>query len=126
MTWDLAAAVPRDLSEALADRYTFRSELGKGGMSTVYLAMDRRHERPVAVKILNRERSAELGAERFEHEIKLLARLRHRFILPLQSTLVQAVSRNPAVGEPSSTDEASASIGAAEKKSAFLAVICEM
>ncbi|HEX6576080.1 MAG TPA: protein kinase [Gemmatimonadaceae bacterium] len=66
------------------------SELGQGGMATVYLAQDCRHERPVALKVLNRERSAELGAERFEREIKLLARLRHPFVLPLHDSGVAA------------------------------------
>ncbi|MEP6508757.1 MAG: protein kinase, partial [Gemmatimonadales bacterium] len=51
-----------------------------------YLADDCRHERPVAIKVLDRERSAALGAERFEREIKLLAHLRHPFILPLHDS----------------------------------------
>ena len=55
-------------------------------MATVYLAQDCRHERPVALKVLNREQSAVLGAERFEREIKLLARLRHPFVLPLHDS----------------------------------------
>lgn len=74
------------LSDALAGRYTLNRELGQGGMATVYLAQDCRHERPVALKVLNKEKSAALGAERFEREIKLLARLRHPFVLPLHDS----------------------------------------
>src|SRR5215212_7751314 len=59
-------------------------------MAAVYLAEDCRHERPVALKVLNRERSAALGAERFEREIKILAHLRHPFILPLHDSGVAA------------------------------------
>ena len=55
-------------------------------MATVYLAQDCRHDRPVALKVLDRERSAAIGTERFEREIKLLARLRHPFILPLHDS----------------------------------------
>lgn len=75
-----------ELSDALKGRYKLRKSLGEGGMATVYLADDCRHERPVAIKVLDRERSAALGAERFEREIKLLARLRHPFILPLHDS----------------------------------------
>lgn len=55
-------------------------------MATVYLAHDVRHERPVALKFLRPEQSAALGAERFDREIKLLARLRHPFVLPLHDS----------------------------------------
>ena len=84
----LAAPVdpPSALSDALKGRYTLGRKLGEGGMATVYLAEDCRHQRPVALKVLNRERSAALGAERFEREIKLLAHLRHPFILPLHDS----------------------------------------
>ncbi|MEO5589383.1 MAG: protein kinase [Gemmatimonadaceae bacterium] len=77
---------PAALRDALKGRYTLRECLGRGGMATVYLADDCRHERPVALKVLDRERSAALGAERFEREIKLLAHLRHPFILPLHDS----------------------------------------
>jgi serine/threonine-protein kinase len=90
MSAGVPPSFPLALREALAGRYTLSSELGKGGMATVYLAHDCRHERPVALKVLNRERSAELGAERFEREIKLLARLRHPFVLPLHDSGVAA------------------------------------
>ncbi len=55
-------------------------------MATVYLAHDVRHERPVALKVLRPEQSAVLGAERFDREIKVLARLRHPFVLPLHDS----------------------------------------
>jgi serine/threonine protein kinase/tetratricopeptide (TPR) repeat protein len=74
------------LSAALAERYRIEREIGAGGMATVYLAQDRRHDRPVALKVLNQEKSASLSAERFEREIKLLARLRHPFVLPLHDS----------------------------------------
>jgi serine/threonine protein kinase len=53
------------LEKALAGRYTFERELGRGGMATVYLAQDLRHDRPVALKVLHPELSMALGAERF-------------------------------------------------------------
>jgi len=74
------------LRDALAGRYTLERELGQGGMATVYLARDVRHERPVALKVLATEQSAALGAERFDREIKVLARLRHPFVLPLHDS----------------------------------------
>jgi TolB-like protein/tetratricopeptide (TPR) repeat protein len=80
------AGVPEDLRDALAGRYTLERELGQGGMATVYLARDVRHERPVALKVLAAEQSAALGAERFDREIKVLARLRHPFVLPLHDS----------------------------------------
>ena len=70
-----------ELREALADRYTIERELGRGGMATVFLAQDLRHERPVALKVLHPELAASLGPERFLREIKLAARLQHPHIL---------------------------------------------
>jgi len=67
----------------LSERYAIISEVGRGGMATVYLAEDRKHERQVAIKVLNPELSAAIGADRFEREIKLVARLQHPHILPL-------------------------------------------
>jgi len=58
------------LASALASRYAIEREIGAGGMATVYLARDLRHERHVAVKVLNPELGAVLGAERFLAEIK--------------------------------------------------------
>jgi serine/threonine protein kinase len=74
---------PARLSAALADRYGIERVLGTGGMATVYLAQDLRHDRPVALKVLNPNLSALLGAERFHQEIRVTARLRHPHILPL-------------------------------------------
>jgi serine/threonine-protein kinase len=71
------------LKTALADRYLIERELGQGGMATVFLAHDLRHDRRVAVKVLKPELAAALGAERFVHEIKTTAQLQHPHILPL-------------------------------------------
>src|SRR5579859_409407 len=71
------------LSAALADRYAIERELGAGGMATVYLAQDRKHDRQVAVKVLRPELAAVIGAERFLAEIKTTANLQHPHILPL-------------------------------------------
>jgi serine/threonine protein kinase/tetratricopeptide (TPR) repeat protein len=70
-----------ELAEALKDRYTIVRELGRGGMATVYLAQDLRHDRPVALKILLPELAATLGPERFQREIHFAARLQHPHIL---------------------------------------------
>lgn len=67
----------------LAGRYAIRREIGRGGMATVYVADDVKHERQVAVKVLHPELSAAIGAERFTREIKVAARLQHPHILPL-------------------------------------------
>ncbi len=74
------------LKAALADRYRIERALGSGGMATVYLAEDLKHERKVAVKVLRPELGAALGADRFLHEIKLTARLSHPHILPLHDS----------------------------------------
>src|SRR5688500_4429569 len=71
------------LAAALADRYRVERELGAGGMATVYLAVDVRHQRRVALKVLHPELSAVLGPERFLKEIELTASLQHPHILPL-------------------------------------------
>jgi len=68
---------------ALADRYRIERELGQGGMATVYLAQDLRHNRQVAIKVLRPELAAVLGAERFVQEIQTTAALSHPHILPL-------------------------------------------
>jgi eukaryotic-like serine/threonine-protein kinase len=73
------------LSEALRDRYRFERELGAGGMATVYLANDLKHDRPVALKVLRGGETA-VDVERFHREIRVLARLRHPFILPLHDS----------------------------------------
>jgi serine/threonine-protein kinase len=71
------------LAAALADRYTIEQELGAGGMATVYLAHDIKHDRKVAVKVLRPELAAVIGADRFLAEIKTTANLQHPHILPL-------------------------------------------
>ena len=71
------------LSSALAGRYRIEHELGAGGMATVYLAHDLKHERKVAIKVLKPELAAVLGADRFVVEIKTTASLQHPHILPL-------------------------------------------
>jgi len=71
------------LESALAGRYKIERKLGEGGMASVYLAQDVKHERRVAVKILRPELAAVIGAERFLSEIKTTANLQHPHILPL-------------------------------------------
>ncbi len=74
------------LTTALTDRYTIERELGAGGMATVYLAHDVRHDRPVALKVLRPELAAILGGERFLKEIRLTANLQHPHILGLHDS----------------------------------------
>lgn len=77
-------AVPSErFTKALADRYRLEKELGRGGMAVVYLAEDLKHHRQVAIKVLQPELAAALGAERFLREIETSARLHHPHILPL-------------------------------------------
>ncbi len=71
------------LNAALEGRYAIERELGEGGMATVYLADDLKHERKVALKVLKPELAAVVGAERFLAEIKTTANLTHPHILPL-------------------------------------------
>ncbi len=77
------ADVLTSLQSALADRYLIERELGQGGMATVYLAHDLRHDRKVALKVLRPELAAILGGERFLAEIKTTANLQHPHILSL-------------------------------------------
>ena len=74
------------LAAALADRYRLEREVGRGGMATVYLAHDLRHDRPVALKVLRPELGAVLGPDRFNQEIRIAARLRHPHILPVHDS----------------------------------------
>ena len=71
------------LRDALSQSYTIDRELGRGGMATVYLAQDSKHDRVVALKVLHPDLAASLGPDRFLREIKLAARLNHPHILPL-------------------------------------------
>src|SRR5688572_14704207 len=71
------------LKAALADRYEIDREIGSGGMATVYLARDLRHQREVALKVLKPELGAVLGTDRFLSEIRVTANLQHPNLLPL-------------------------------------------
>jgi eukaryotic-like serine/threonine-protein kinase len=78
---------PHDqLRVGLAGRYMLERELGRGGMATVYLAHDLKHDRPVALKVLHSELAATLGPVRFLREIKLAARLQHPHILSVHDS----------------------------------------
>jgi len=74
---------PERLTGALRDRYRLERELGQGGMATVYLARDVKHDRDVAIKVLRDDVAASVGRERFLREIQLAAKLSHPHILPL-------------------------------------------
>lgn len=74
------------LSAPLADRYRLDRELGAGGMATVYLAHDLKHDRDVAIKVLHPDLGAALGGDRFLSEIRTTVRLQHPHILPLLDT----------------------------------------
>jgi serine/threonine-protein kinase len=74
------------LKAALANRYRIERELGSGGMATVYLAQDLKHERQVALKVMRPELSAILGGERFLREIRIAAKLNHPNILALHDS----------------------------------------
>src|SRR5256885_17144776 len=71
------------LRTALAGRYEIGREIGQGAFATVYLANDSRHERQVALKVLNSDNGSESGEGRFVREIRMLAPLQHPNILPL-------------------------------------------
>ena len=75
--------VAERLTSALAERYRIERELGRGGMATVYLAQDLKHQRQVAVKVLLPELAATLGGDRFLQEIRVTANLQHPHILAL-------------------------------------------
>ena len=77
------AAPPAGFAEFLKDRYRIEQELGHGGMATVYLARDLKHDRLVALKLLRQDLTAVLGNDRFLREIRLTAALQHPHILPL-------------------------------------------
>jgi serine/threonine protein kinase/Flp pilus assembly protein TadD len=79
----LAALPVERLRSSLSDSYIIDRELGRGGMATVYLAQDCKHDRTVALKVLHSDLAASLGSDRFLREIKLAARLNHPHILPL-------------------------------------------
>ncbi|MEK6609635.1 MAG: protein kinase, partial [Gemmatimonadota bacterium] len=74
------------LRDALSDRYAIEHEVGQGGMATVFLAHDLKHDRSVALKVLHPELAAALGPERFLREIRVAARLNHPHIVPLHDS----------------------------------------
>jgi TolB-like protein/tRNA A-37 threonylcarbamoyl transferase component Bud32 len=75
------AAISNPLADALRDRYVLERVLGRGGMATVYLARDLKHDRHVALKVLDPDVAASLGPERFQREIRVAARLHHPHVL---------------------------------------------
>src|SRR6266540_4346143 len=80
----MTASIPDSrLIVALGDRYHVESEIGSGGMAIVYRAIDRKHDRPVALKVMRREIAAAMGRERFLSEISIAAKLQHPHILSL-------------------------------------------
>lgn len=70
-------------TEALSDRYAVQEEIGRGGMARVYRARDLRHDRDVAIKVLDSQLSSMLGGERFLREIRMTAQLNHPNVIPL-------------------------------------------
>jgi serine/threonine-protein kinase len=79
-------AFPEGLAEALGDLYAIERELGRGGMATVYLARDLKHDRLVALKLLHEEVGAAVGPDRFLREIRMAARLQHPHILSVHDS----------------------------------------
>ena len=83
----LAEQLKREASDgAIGDRYVIERELGRGGMAVVYLARDRKHARPVALKMLHAEYGAAIGRDRLEREIMVTAQMQHPHILPLHDS----------------------------------------
>ena len=94
------------LQEGLGTAYTLERELGRGGMATVFLARDLKHDRPVALKVLHPELAMSLGSDRFLREIKLAARLQHPHILTvLDSGTVGGSQGREGAGAQGSTGE---------------------
>jgi serine/threonine protein kinase len=83
------------LQNALGERYSIERELARGGMATVYVASDRRHQRRVAIKVLDASIAGSVGVDRFLREIQIAARLNHPHIVPLYDSgrAEQAVRR---------------------------------
>ena len=75
--------IDSQFAASVGDRYRVDRQLGRGGMATVYLAHDLKHDRPVALKVLHTDLAASMGADRFLREIRLTARLQHPHILPI-------------------------------------------
>ncbi len=90
-TRDISVAdISNPFAEALRDRYLLERVLGRGGMATVYLARDLKHDRAVALKVLDADLAESLGSERFQREIKLAARLHHPHVLSVHDSGVAA------------------------------------
>ena len=85
------------LQSALADRYAIERELGRGGMATVWLARDVRHDRPVAIKVLHPELAGAIGVDRFIREVRLAAGLLHPNIVPILDSGVLHPPEGPAL-----------------------------
>ncbi|HZE08463.1 MAG TPA: protein kinase, partial [Gemmatimonadaceae bacterium] len=83
VAYGAAPSVVSRLATAVAGRYQIEREIGRGGMATVHLAVDLRHHRRVAIKVLREELAAAIGGERFLEEIRVTASLQHPHILPL-------------------------------------------
>jgi serine/threonine protein kinase/tetratricopeptide (TPR) repeat protein len=77
------SAISPELLAALSDRYLIERQIGRGGMATVYLAEDRKHQRMVAIKVLHPELAVAVGPLRFRREITIAAQLQHPHVLPL-------------------------------------------
>src|SRR4029077_15473576 len=75
-----------DLQRGLGDQYKLEREIGRGGMATVWLARDVKHQRPVALKVLLPDLGPALGPERFRREIATAARLQHSHILSVHDS----------------------------------------
>src|SRR5688572_33280973 len=88
------------LQAALTDRYRIERELGRGGMATVFLAHDLRHDRPVALKLLHPDPAASLADDRFHREIRLAARLQHPHILIVYDSDEAAGRLRPTIAFP--------------------------
>jgi serine/threonine-protein kinase len=100
------SSIPPGLAAALADRYRIERELGAGGMATVYLALDLRHHRQVAIKVLRPDLAAALGPDRFVQEIEIAARLQHPHILGLIDSGVAVVGhQSSVVGDAATTED---------------------
>ncbi len=82
----MTAAILPKLQTALPERYRVEREAGRGGMATVFLAHDDKHDRQVALKVLHPELASTLGPERFLREIKVAARLSHPYIVPVHDS----------------------------------------
>ncbi|HEX6617838.1 MAG TPA: protein kinase [Gemmatimonadales bacterium] len=93
------------LQEGLSGSYALERELGRGGMATVFLAQDLKHDRPVALKVLHPELASSLGPERFLREIKLAARLQHPHILSVHDSGVVVGRQSSVASEHPTTDD---------------------